>query len=265
MNIHPSAIVSKKAKISKNVEIGPFCYVGDCVTLQEGVKLHSHVVIDCKATIGADTEIFPFVSINLPQDLKFSGEDSEVIIGKNNKIREYTTIHSGTAGDSLKTIIGDNCLFMIGSHIAHDCVLGNNIIMANNATLAGHVVVGDAAIIGGLSAVHQEVRIGVGAMIGGMSGVERDVIPYGNVKCQRAFLDGMNIVGLRRAGIDRAIIKELASFCDTVFFTESEETVLQKVQSAASKYSDNDLIAQVKEFIEQSTERSICVPKHKRR
>ena len=194
--VHATAVVDTQAKLGADVFVGPFCMVGPEVTLDEGVVLHSHVVVAGRTRIGARTQIFPFASIgHPPQDLKYAGEPSELVIGADNRIREQVTMNPGTQGGGMVTRIGDRCLFMVGAHVAHDCQLGNGVIMANNATLAGHVTVGDNAIIGGLSAVHQFVRIGRNAMIGGMSGVEHDVIPFGLVLGDRARLSGLNIIG----------------------------------------------------------------------
>src|ERR1700739_1226866 len=178
--IHPTAIVAPGAMLAEDVVIGPYCVVGDNAVLGPRVTLRSHVVVDGRTTIGEGTRVFPFASIGLePQDLKYRGERSELVIGRNNTIREYVTMNPGTEGGGMVTRIGDDCLFMVGAHVAHDCQIGDHVIMANNATLGGHVTLGDYVVIGGLSAVHQFVRIGAHAMIGGMSGVENDVIPFG--------------------------------------------------------------------------------------
>ena len=188
-DIHTTAIIDSNANIGEGVVIGPYCVVEAGVTLQENVVLHSHVVVGGLSDVGAETEIYPFASIGLPpQDLKYAGESSKLKIGRRNRIREHVTMNPGTADGGMITRVGDDCLFMVGAHVAHDCRMGDHVIMANNATLAGHVVVGDYAILGGLSAVHQFVRIGRHAIIGGMSGVENDVIPYGSVMGDRARL-----------------------------------------------------------------------------
>jgi len=200
-DLHPSSVISSRATLGKEVRIGPFCVVGPDVVFEESVVLHSHAVVEGRTRIGAGTKIFPFASIgHRPQDLKYAGEPSELVIGANNTIREYVTMNPGTKGGGMVTRVGDGCLFMMGAHVAHDCQIGNRVIMANNATLAGHVVIEDDAIIGGLAAVHQFVRIGRRAMVGGMSGVEHDVIPFGLVMGERATLKGLNVVGLKRGG-----------------------------------------------------------------
>ena len=197
--IHKTSIINKNTKIGSNVEIGPFCTLGDNVQLGEGCKLHSHINIQGDVEIGRNTEIFPFVSIgSIPQDLKYRGEKTKVIIGSNCKIREYVTVNIGTEGGGKLTSLGDNCLLMVGTHIAHDCIVGNNVIFANHSTLAGHVVIHDNVVVGALSAIHQFSRIGEGAMIGGMSGVTADVVPFATVIGNRAKLSGLNILGLKR-------------------------------------------------------------------
>ena len=197
--IHKTSIIDKKAKISKNVKIGPYSVIGPNVEIEEDVEIHSHVNIVGNTKIGTRTKIFPFASIGTePQDLKFKGEKSRLVIGKNNKIREYVTINPGTEGGGGLTEIGDNCLLMIASHVAHDCKIGNNVIIANNVPLGGHVTIEDSVIIGGNSAVQQFTRIGRLAMVGGMTGVLKDVIPFGLSFGNRNYLKGINIIGLRR-------------------------------------------------------------------
>src|SRR5215469_15415020 len=208
--IHPTAVVAPAARLAENVVIGPYCVVGENVTLGPRITLRSHAVVDGRTTIGEGTRLFPFASIGLePQDLKYRGEKSELIIGRNNTIREYVTMNPGTEGGGMVTRVGDNCLFMAGAHVAHDCQIGNHVILVNHATLGGHVIIEDYAVLGGLSAVHQFVRIGRHAMIGGMSGVERDVIPYGQVMGERARLTGLNIIGMQRRGFSRDDINGL--------------------------------------------------------
>ena len=212
-NIHPTAIIENGASIAINVIIGPFCHVGAHVELASGVKLESHVAIAGHTRVGDNTHVYPFASLgHPPQDLKFKGEKSRLNIGKNNKIREHVTMNPGTEGGVMVTVVGDNCLFMMGSHVAHDCIVGNHVIMANNATLGGHVEIGDYAIIGGLTGVHQFVKVGKHAMIGGMSAVVNDVIPYGNAFGERSWLNGLNLTGLKRRGFEKEQINS-ASQC----------------------------------------------------
>ena len=261
--IHKTAIVSDKAQISKNVEIGAFCVIGDNVKIDEGTILKSHVVIDGNTTIGKNNIIFPFATVGLvPQDLKFAGEQSQLIIGDNNAIREHVTIHLGTQDGGMITKIGNNCLLMVGVHIAHDCLIGNNVILANNATLAGHVHVGNNVVIGGLSAVHQFVRIGGGAMIGGMSGVENDVIPFGLVMGERAHLAGINLVGMKRQNISRDEIHALRNFYKQVFENDGDINFLNRVAEISQDFSQNSTIKEVINFINSETSRSFCKPKN---
>ena len=197
--IHSSSVIDKKSKIGKNVKIGPFCYIGANVQILDNVELISNVHIEGSTTIGSGTKIFPFASIGTqPQDLKYNNEENSLLIGENNIIREYVTINPGTKGGGSKTEIGNNCLFMISSHIAHDCKIGNNVIIANNVPLGGHVTIEDSVVIGGNSAVQQFTRIGRLAMIGGMTGVLKDVIPFGLSIGNRNYLQGLNLIGLRR-------------------------------------------------------------------
>ncbi len=261
-NIHPTAIIENGADLGNNVNIGPYCVVGSNVVLGDNVTLSSHVHIEGNTVIGEGTRIFPFASLGTqPQDLKFSGEQSELIIGKNNTIREHVTMNPGTSHDNLKTIVGDNCLFMMATHVAHDCVVGNNVIMANNATLAGHVHVGDFAVLGGLSAVHQFVRIGPHAVIGGMSGVENDVIPYGRVKGERAFLAGLNLIGLERRGFSKEQIRALQRAFNQLFGDEG--TMDQRIENVASDFSEDDLIQSIITFAKQKTKFPLCQPRKK--
>jgi len=262
-SIHPAAIIHEKAIIADGVEIGPYSLVGPNVSLGKGVKLHSHVVVEGYTTIGENTEIFPFASIgHAPQDLKFKGEKSTVEIGSNNIIREYVTIHPGTQDDKMVTKIGDNCLFMVSSHIAHDCIIGNNVILANNATLGGHVEIGDHAIIGGLSAIHQFVRIGKHAMIGGMSGIENDVIPYGQASGERANLVGLNLIGIRRRGFEREEIKNLRNAFKDLFMSE-DKTFQERIAIIAEKYKDSKNVMDVITFMNTKSSRPLCRPKNK--
>lgn len=258
--IHPTAIVHDGARLGEGVEIGPYSCVGASVELGDGVTLHAHVVVEGKTTIGRDTKIFPFASIgHPPQDLKYKGEDSELVIGANNVIREHVTMNPGTAGGGMVTRIGDNCLFMVGAHVAHDCDVGNQVILANNATLAGHVAVDEFAILGGLSAVHQFCRIGRHAMIGGMSGVENDVIPYGSVTGNRARLEGLNIVGLRRRGFSRSEVAALRKAYRLLFGPEG--TLAERLEDVTEMYKDNGAVMDIVEFIRSDSSRAICQPK----
>jgi UDP-N-acetylglucosamine acyltransferase len=258
--IHPTAIVDPQAVVAESVHIGPFCIVGPHVQLGEQVKLHSHVVIEGRTSIGDGSQIFPFASIgHPPQDLKYNGEASQLIIGRNCRIREHVTMNPGTEGGGMLTQVGDNCLFMASSHVAHDCNVGNNVIMANNATLAGHVEVGDFAIIGGLAAVHQFVRIGAHAMIGGMSGIVNDVIPYGMVAGAHASLSGLNLVGLRRRGFAQDEIKALRDAYRLLFGEHA--TMAERLAEVEATLATNETVRGMVEFARQSSDRGLLKPK----
>lgn len=257
--IHPTAIVDPAAKLGAGVRIGPYCIVGGQIELGDNTQLLAHVFLDGRTKIGADSVVYPFASIGAPpQDKKFHGEASELIIGRNNQIREHVTMNPGTEGGGMITRIGDNCLFMVASHVAHDCLIGNNVILANNATLAGHVVVGDFAIIGGLAGVHQFVRIGAHAMIGGMSAVENDVIPYGMVKGDRAHLAGLNTVGMERRGFNKDQTRELRTAYRMLFAPEG--TMAERLDEVACIYAGQQLVTEVLDFIRAKTTRSLCQP-----
>ena len=261
--IHPTAIVELGARVADDVEIGPYSVIGRDVELGPGVRLESHVVIAGRTRIGAGCHIFPFASIGQPpQDLKYAGEPSALIVGCNNVIREYATMNPGTRGGGMVTRVGDDGLFMVGIHVAHDCFIGNNVIMANNATLGGHVVVEDFAVLGGLSAIHQFVRIGRHAMVGGMSGVENDVIPYGSVMGDRAHLSGLNIVGLKRRGVDRDDIHALRRAYRLLFAHEG--TMAERLADVRQLFADNEAVMEIVEFIDSDSTRAVCQPKEGR-
>jgi UDP-N-acetylglucosamine acyltransferase len=260
-SIHPTAIVDPAAEIGKDVFIGPYCVVGAHVKLGDGARLLSHVVVEGRTSLGGGTVVYPFASLgHRPQDLKFHGEDSSLEIGANNQIREHVTMNPGTEGGGMVTRVGDNSLFMMASHVAHDCQIGNNVVLANNATLAGHVHVGDFVIVGGLSAVHQFVRIGTYAIIGGMSGVESDVIPFGLVKGERAHLAGLNLVGLERRGFNRDDVRALRSAYRMLFAPEG--TLAERLEETATHYKDQQQVARIVEFIRSASNRPLCQPKN---
>lgn len=259
-DIHPTAVVAPEANLGNGVSIGPYCVIGSDVSLGEGVRLHSHVVVGGRTAIGAETEIYPFASIGLqPQDLKYRGEASELIIGARNQIREHVTMNPGTEGGIMETRVGDDCLFMIASHVAHDCVIGDHVILANNATLGGHVEVGDYAIIGGLAGIHQFVRIGAHAMVGGMSGVEQDLIPYGSAMGERARLRGLNLVGLQRRNFSRDDIHTLRTAYRLMFAQEG--TLAERVDDVVNMYGENSPVMEIVEFIRAETSRAVLQPK----
>ena len=258
--IHSSSVVDKNAKISNNVSIGPFCYVGPKVQLEENVQLISNVHIEGNTSIGKGTKIYPFASIGTnPQDLKFNNEENSLSIGENNTIREYVTINPGTVGGGSKTIIGKNCLFMISSHVAHDCKIGNNVIIANNVPLGGHVSIEDSVVIGGNSAVQQFTRIGRLAMIGGMTGVLKDVPPFGLSIGNRNYLQGLNLIGLRRKKYDNKKIMALDKAYKEIFASKNLHENLSKINGA---YKDNELVIEVIKFIEKDKKRPICSPQN---
>ena len=256
--IHKSSIIDKKAKISKSVKIGPYSVIGPDVEIGENVEIHSHVNIVGSTKIGPKTKIYPFASIGTdPQDLKFKGEKSSLIIGSNNTIREYVTINPGTKGGGGKTIIGNNCLFMISSHIAHDCIVGNNVVIANNVPLGGHAIIEDGVIIGGNSAVQQFTRIGRLAMIGGMTGVLKDVIPFGLSFGNRNYLKGLNLIGLRRNKYENKQIIELGEAYKKIF---SSKNLHENVNKIKDNFKNNNLIEEVANFILKDKKRPICTP-----
>lgn len=262
--IHSTAIIETGAVIGKDVTIGPYCCVGAHVTLGDNVELISHVAVSGRTIIGNHTKIYPFASIgHAPQDLKYHGEDSQVVIGEHNTIREYVTIQPGTEGGDMITTVGDHCLFMVGSHVAHDCQIGNHVIMANNATLGGHVVIGDYVIVGGLAAIQQFVRIGEHAIIGGMSGVEKDVIPYGMVLGERAWLNGLNLIGLKRRGFSSKAIHQLRDVYQTLFVNEETSTgpILERLEPLKGRFDDSVEVMNLLNFIQKDSKRHLCLPK----
>ena len=261
MSIHPTAVIGKNVKLAEGVRVGPYCVVDGEVTIGAGTELVSHVAIGGDTAIGKNCRIFPFASLgHAPQDLKYKGEKSKLVIGDNNIIREQVTMNPGTEGGGMITSVGNNCLFMVGAHVAHDCRIGNHVILVNNATLGGHVEIGDHAIIGGLSAVHQFVRIGAHAMIGGMSGVEHDVIPYGSVMGERASLAGLNLVGLKRRGFDRDTIHALRN-AYKMLFEDEEGTLAERAERIRKEFANVEAIAEILSFMNDKGSRSLCVPK----
>jgi UDP-N-acetylglucosamine acyltransferase len=258
--IHPTSIIEPGARLGATTRIGPFCHVGADVELGERVELLSHVAVAGHTSIGDGTRIFPFASIgHQPQDLKYRGEESRLEIGRDNLIRESVTMNPGTTGGGMLTRIGDGCLFMVGVHVAHDCLIGNHVIMANNATLGGHVVVGDHAVFGGLSAAHQFVRVGQHAMIGGVTGVERDVIPYGSATGDRARLAGINIIGLQRRGFARDEIQALRTAYQ-ILFGEGKEIFKDRLAAVEARFGTVRAVREVLDFINAPSTRGLCQP-----
>jgi UDP-N-acetylglucosamine acyltransferase len=259
--IHPTAIIEPGARLADSVRIGPYCVIGAKVELAAEVELLSHVVVAGRTSVGEGTRIFPFASIgHQPQDLKYSGEDSALVIGRRNIIREHVTMNPGTAGGGMVTRIGDDCLFMVSVHVGHDCVVGDKVIMSNNATLAGHVVLGDYVILSGISAVHQFVRIGQHAFVGGMTGVERDVIPYAMVMGDRARLVGLNMVGLQRRGFSREDIQALRAAYD-ILFTQDSGTLVDRAASLLDRFPGVQPVRDIVGFIRADNSRGFVQPK----
>ena len=256
--IHKSAIIDQDAKVHPSVKIGPYVVIGPNVEISENVIIHSHVNISGNTKIGKGNIFYPFASIgNDPQDLKYNGEKTLLEIGNNNKFREYVTVNPGTIGGGQLTKIGNNCLFMISSHIAHDCNVGDNVIIANNVPLGGHVTIENNVVIGGNSAVQQFTRIGQMAMIGGMTGVLHDVIPYGLSVGNRNYLSGLNLIGLRRANFDNKDILGLSEAYKEIFISKN---LNENLNSLNEKLKENPLVKNVIEFINKDKKRSICSP-----
>jgi UDP-N-acetylglucosamine acyltransferase len=256
--IDKTAIIDTKAKLNKNVQVGPYCVIGPNVEIGENTIIQSHVNISGNTKIGKENKIYPFASIgNDPQDLKYNGEETKLVIGDKNTIREYVTINPGTLGGGRVTRIGNNCLFMISSHVAHDCLVGNNVIIANNVPLGGHAIIEDNVVIGGNSAVQQFTRIGKMAMIGGMTGVLHDVIPYGLSTGNRNSLQGLNLIGLRRAKFENKDILGLSEAYKEIFATKN---IVENISKLNGSFQDNPLVKEVIEFITKDKKRSICTP-----
>ena len=256
--IHNTAIIDPKAKISSGVSIGAFTVIGPNVEIGENTIIQSHVSIIGNTKVGKNNKIYPFASIgNDPQDLKFDGEVTKLEIGDNNKIREYVTVNPGTKGGGGLTKIGNNCLFMVSSHIAHDCLVEDNVILANNVPLGGHAHIEENVIIGGNSAVQQFTRVGKSSMIGGMCGVVRDIIPYAMVHGNRSILQGLNLIGLRRKNIPNKEILVLTEAYKEIFKDENLTTNLKNLKE---EFRKNNLVNDVVKFLEKDKKRPICTP-----
>ncbi|TKZ20661.1 acyl-ACP--UDP-N-acetylglucosamine O-acyltransferase [Shimia litoralis] len=256
--IHPSAVIEDGAKIGADCVIGPFCVVGPQVVLHDRVELKSHVVITGQTEIGEDTVVFSFAVIGeIPQDKKFNGEASLLVIGKRNRIREHVTMNPGTEGGGGVTRVGDDCLFMAGCHIAHDAILGNRVIVVNSSAVAGHCIIEDDVIIGGLSGIHQFVRIGRGAIIGAVSMVTNDVIPFGLVQGPRGQLDGLNLVGLKRRGVDRSDITALRAAFQML--AQGEGAFQERARRMGEEF-DSDYVQEIVKFVTGETDRSFLTP-----
>ncbi len=256
--VHPSAVIEPGAVIGEGCRIGPFSLIGSAVHLAAGVEVKSHAVVTGDTSVGEGTVIFPFACLGeIPQDLKFRGERTRLVIGARNRIREHVTMNTGTEGGGGVTQVGDDGLFMAGAHVAHDCRIGNRVILVNNVALAGHVVIEDEAIIGGLSGVHQFVRIGRGAMIGALSMVTADVIPYGLVQGPRGILDGLNLVGLKRRGADREEMRALRELLDDL----GQGSFRDRARELAGAGGQGRLAQEVLDFILGPSDRSFLTPR----
>jgi len=258
-DIHPTALIADGAKIGAGTSIGPYSVIGEQVTIGRDVKIYSHVAIDGHTSIGDRCQLFPFSSIGLaPQDKKYAGEESRLVIGKDNVIRENVTMNPGTSGGGNLTRIGDRGLYMVGSHIAHDCKIGDDVILANNATVAGHCSLGNHVILGGLSALHQFVRVGDYAFVGGMTGVEADIIPFGMAMGNRAALAGLNLVGMRRSDIPREQIHAVRKAYRDLF--TGEGTLMDRLELVDKEFADDEAVQKIVGFIKAASDRSFCVP-----
>ncbi len=258
-SIHPSAVVENGANIAAGCQIGPFCHVGPEVTLHEGVVLKSHAVVTGLTEIGAETVIFPFANIgDIPQDLKYAGEKTQLIVGKRNRIREGVTMNTGTDGGGGITRVGDDNLFMTGAHVGHDAIVGNHVVVANQSAIAGHCIIEDGVIIGGLSGIHQFVRIGRGAIIGAVTMVTNDVIPYGLVQGPRGALDGLNLVGLKRRGVAKEDITALRAAYQAL--AQGEGAFQERARRLSEEAPNSQYVRDVVDFVLKGSDRSFLTP-----
>ncbi len=256
MNIHPTALVAPGAVIAGDATIGPWCSVGPDAVIGAGARLISHVVVDGHTSIGEGAVLFPFCTVGMaPQDLKYKGEPTRCEVGPRTQVREHCTIHRGTVTGSGVTRVGADCLLMAVVHVAHDCVLGDGVIIANNVVMGGHVEIGDGAVIGGAAALHQFVRIGRAAMVGGVSGVEADVIPFGSVIGNRARLAGLNLIGLRRRGVDKARLHTIRSAFRQLF--GGEGVFAQRLEAVRTQFADEPLVMEMLAFAERPSKRGL--------
>jgi len=257
--IHPTAIVSPGAQLGQDVEVGAFCTVGPQVQLGDGVRLVSHVVIEGATQIGAGTTVHPFAVLGgAPQHLAHKGEETRLVIGERNIIREHVTMHTGTVGGGGVTKIGSDSLYMVGAHVAHDCIVGDRVTFANNATLGGHVVIGDFVFMGGLCAVHQFTRIGRYSFVGGGGVVTKDIIPYGSVWGNHAHLEGLNLVGLKRRGFSREAINALRAAYRLLFADEG--TFQERLDDVAETHAGTPEVMEIVDFIRADANRPLCLP-----
>ena len=258
--IHPSACVEPGAALGEGVEIGPFCHVGPRVKLGEGVKLLSHVVVAGETQIGARTRVFPFASLgHEPQDLKYRGENTVLVIGADCLIRESVTMNPGTAGGGGETVVGKGCAFLAGSHVAHDCRVGDGVILSNNVMLAGHCKVGDHAIFGGGAAAHQFVRVGAHAFVGGLTGLTEDLIPFGVAVGDRAKLAGVNVVGMKRRGFTVDDVMGVRRAYKALF--SGEGTLQTRLDKVEREFEDVAAVRTIVAFLREGGDRGVTAPR----
>jgi UDP-N-acetylglucosamine acyltransferase len=261
MSIHSTAIVHDGATLGAGVEIGPWCIVGPDVSLGDGVRLLSHAVVDGATEIGAECVIHPFARLGGdPQHLGHKGEKTRLVVGQRNIIREHVTFNTGTVSGRGVTTVGNDGLYMTGSHVAHDCIVGDRVVFANNATLGGHVHVDDFVFLGGLCAAHQFSRIGRYAFIGGLSAVTKDVIPFGSVWGVHAHLEGLNLVGLKRRGFSRDAINDLRAAYRLLFADEG--TFQERLDDVARVFGGSEYVMEIVNFIRADANRPLCQPRN---
>ena len=254
--VHPTAIVEPGAELGHGVQVGPWCHIGPQACIGDGTRLMSHVVIEGDTRIGAGVTLFPFATVGLaPQDLKYKGEPTRCEVGDRTQVREHCTINRGTVTGTGVTIVGADCLLMAVVHVAHDCAIGDGVIIANNVVMGGHVTIGAGAVIGGAAALHQFVRIGRGAMVGGVSGVEADVIPFGSVLGNRARLLGLNVIGLRRRGVDRAGLQSLRAAVRRLF--GPDEVFSARLAEVRAAYAADPLVMELLTFMDAPSKRGL--------
>ncbi len=259
VQIHPTALVAKGAELAEGVVVGPFCIVGEQAKIGADTRLRSHVVVDGRTEVGARNDIHPFAVLGgPPQHTAYRGEDTRLVIGDDNIIREHATMNIGTAAGGGVTTVGSKGLYMIESHVGHDCVLGDSIILTKQATLGGHCQLGDFVIVGGLAAVHQHIRVGRHAMIGGLAAVVKDVIPYGSVWGNHAHLEGLNLVGLKRRGFSRESINTLRAAYRLLFADEG--TFQERLEDTAGTYAESAEVMEIIDFIRADASRPLCLP-----
>lgn len=259
MTIHPTAIIEDGAQLADDVSVGPYAHVGPNVSLAQGVKIHSHGSVTGYTTIGADTEIHPFAVIGAPpQHNAYKDEPTTLVVGERNQIREHVTMHTGTVQGRGETRVGNDCLFMVGAHVAHDCIVDDHVIMANNATLGGHIHIGEYVFLGGLCAIHQFCRIGAYAFLGGGGILTTDIIPYGSAFGNHARLEGLNIIGMKRRGLKRETIHSIRSAYRMLFAEEG--TLKERLEDAKGLFSDIAEVMDIIEFMSVKADRPLCLP-----